>query len=388
MKPRKILRQIEKAIIKPDKKIIFIWGPRQIGKSTILDYLYKKHGGSYFNFDDLEDQRVFIPELSKLSSAIEFRSGNKKNKFIFIDEVQKNPASTQAIKLLTDRKEYMVIATGSSELRAKTNYFDTLAGRYKEFILFSLTIDEVAQFKNEQFPFVRKPDFAQNDFLQKYLDELMIYGSYPAVVLTKNKIEELKNITQNSIVKDIINIYDLKNTNTVFNLLRLLAMQIGNLINITELTNFLRSTRITIDNYLTILEKNRVIFFLEPYKNNKRKGYLERKKIYFCDLGIRNSLIEDFRALHLRSDFGALFENLIVSGAMRKNNYNRVNDRLFFFREIRGAQKELDLIIESIHGVKLGFEIKYDKGIINRFSDLKINRYGLISKKNAAEFLV
>ena len=142
---------------------------------------------------------------------------------------------------------------------------------------------------------------------------MMIFGGYPGIILAdqKSKIEELKNITQNSVIKDIVNIYELKNTDLVYNLLRLLAMQIGNLINITELASSLGSTKTTIDNYLSILAKNRIIYLLEPFKTNKRRGYLERKKVFFTDLGIRNSLIEDFRPMHLRQDIGSVFENLI-----------------------------------------------------------------------------
>jgi len=71
MNPRKILPQLEAEIIRPAKKIIFLWGPRQTGKSTILNHLRQKHGGAYFNFDDLNDQKLFVPELEKLKSVID-----------------------------------------------------------------------------------------------------------------------------------------------------------------------------------------------------------------------------------------------------------------------------------------------------------------------------
>jgi predicted AAA+ superfamily ATPase len=261
MKPRKLLSQLEHAIKTPEKKIVFLWGPRQTGKSTILNHMYKSFGGSYFNFDNLEDQRLFVPELSKLTSSIKFKSNQKTSSFIFIDEVQKYPEATQSMKLLADNTDFVILATGSYEMRAKTNNFDTLAGRYKEFVLFPLTIDEISAFKNESFELTDSPSFAVSQKLVNHLDEMMIFGGYPGVVLAdqKSKIEELKNITQNSVIKDIVNIYELKNTDLVYNLLRLLAMQIGNLINITELASSLGSTKTTIDNYLSILAKNRTI---------------------------------------------------------------------------------------------------------------------------------
>jgi len=389
MLPRKIALLIEKKLVFPDKRIFFLWGPRQIGKSTLLNYFYEKCGGSFFTFDDLSDQKLFVPDLIKLKSVLSERSNNPKSRLVFIDEIQNNPEATQAIKLLTDQTDYLIFATGSSELRAKTQRFDSLAGRYEELVLFPLTIDETAVFNHDSPALLEdKPNFAQNERLKKFIEPLMIYGSYPKVVLSENKPLELKNISQNSIIKDIVNIYNLKNTDLVFNLLRLLAMQIGSLINVSEIASSLGSTKATIDNYLSILAKNRIIFFLEPLRANKRRAYLSRKKVYFYDLGIRNSLIEDFRPKEVRLDLGAMFENLIVAGFTRQNSYQSGFNKLYFYREIAGRQKEIDLIRENLQGEKEGFEIKYQGEGVNYFEGLGIKKYSLISAANAAEFLV
>lgn len=388
MNPRKIVSQLEDEIAHPAKKIIFLWGPRQTGKSTILNYLRQKHGGAYFNFDDLNDQKLFVPELEKLKSVIAQKNDGKNSRIIFIDEIQNSPESTQSLKLLADSADYIIFATGSSELRAKTRQFDTLAGRYKEFILFPLTIDEIAIFHESNIGFKESLSFADRNLLARHLEENMIYGGYPAVVLAKNKIEEIKNIAQNSVVKDIVNIYDLKNTDLIYNLLRVLAMQIGNLINIAELASSLKTTAATIDNYLSILAKNRIIYLLEPYRTNKRRAYLARKKVFFYDLGIRNALIDDFRAPDLRPDLGAVFENLIVMGVLRQTIYQKNNNKLHYFREISGSQKEIDLIIETPQGTRNGYEIKLNDGKPNTFPELQIADYGTISKENAPDFLI
>lgn len=385
---RKLLSDLEKTLIKPTKKIVFLWGPRQTGKSTILNELRQKFGGAYFNFDDLNDQKLFVPERTKLLSAIKLRATGRRSRLVFIDEVQNHPESTRAIKLLTDTGDFIILATGSSELRAKTKQFDTLAGRYQEFVLFPLTLDELAVFKGNKLAFKNRLNFAETNHLSQFLEEMMIYGSYPGVILADNQLDELKNITQNSVVKDIVNIYDLKNTDLIYNLLRLLAMQIGNLVNVTKLASSLGSTKITISNYLSILSRNRIIFFLEPFKTNQRRAYLERKKVFFYDLGIRNALIEDFRPLELRQDLGAVFENLIIAGFLRQTFYRRNHNRLFFYREIGGRQKEIDLIIQTPAGRKTGLEIKYRDGKINRFPGLKIDRYGLIDKDRAPNYLI
>jgi len=375
MKPRTLTTQLEKAIENREKKVIFLWGARQTGKSTILKFLFQKYGGSFFNFENLDDQRLFTPSLKNLEANIALKEGDKKGRCVFIDEIQKYPESTQSTKLLTDETDHIVIATGSSEMRAKTNQFDTLAGRYREYVLFPLSPDEIVNFAKEKAP------------RESFLTDLMIYGGYPGVALATNKIEELKNITQNSVVKDIVDIYELKNIDLVYNLLRLLAMQIGNLINVSELASSLNTTKITIDNYLTILSKNRVIYFLEPFRSNKRRAYLSRKKVYFLDLGIRNALIDDFRPIDVRQDLGAIFENLITIGSLRKVFYQRNNNRLYYYREIGGAQKEIDLIIETPEGKKTGHEIKFNGGKINKFPELGIGGYKVVSQENAVNFL-
>lgn len=387
---RKIAVQMRDYLKNSDKPIVFLWGPRQTGKSTIIGTLRQEFGGAYFNFDDAGDRKLWVPELTRIRSAISLRSSLQSSPYVFIDEVQNHPEATVAIKLLADTGGYTIIATGSSELRAKTQQFDSLAGRYKEFVLFPLTIDEMASFISGRTQwFAGTLHDAERIHLAEFLDQAMIYGGYPKVTLSDNKIEELNLLARDSVIKDIVNIYALKNADLVHDLLRMLAMQIGNLVNVTEICSSLSSTKTTIDNYLSILQKNRIIYFLEPLRVNKRRGYLERKKVYFYDLGIRNSLIEDFRPLALRPDLGAVFENLVVMGALRQRLYQRDQSKLFYFRQIGGGEKEIDLILEETSGKRTGFEIKYSsRGNIHHVSDLGLTGIQLVSQDRATEFLI
>ena len=127
---------------------------------------------------------------------------------------------------------------------------------------------------------------------------------------------------------------------------------------------------------------------MAPFKTNKRRAYTERKKVFFYDLGIRNALIDDFRPIDLRQDLGAVFENLIVMGNLRQIQYRKNNNKLFYYREIAGRQKEIDLIIETPQGERNAFEVKYSGGQVNKFPELGISNFEIISRENAAGFLV
>lgn len=388
MKNRKIFNSLKFELSKPEKRIIFLWGVRQIGKSTILNSLYKHYGGVYLNFEDENDRIMFIPNSQRLKELISFKTTNPNSHYIFIDEVQKNPESTRAMKLLIDTTDTVIFATGSSELRAKANEFDSLAGRYKEYILFPLTIDEVALFRGDVKAFFDKPNTVQSHFLEQYIDPLLIYGGYPSVVLAKAPIEELRVITESAVIKDIVSIYDLKNTTLVYNLLRLLAFQVGNLVNISELSSSLGISRITVDNYLSILIKNRIIYMLSPYTKGGRSSVLLRKKVYFYDLGIRNSILNDFRPMTLRPDAGNLFENLVVMGFLRRNTYDRNNNSLFYYRDYSRKEKEIDIIMKKPTGEIYGYEIKTGHRRRGFFPQVHLDSTHLVTRDTSPQFLV
>lgn len=378
--------QLEQYLKKPEKRLIFLWGPRQTGKSTILQHLYKEYHGTFLNFDDVEDQRLFVPESSKLKALLQFRSDNSASRYIFIDEIQKHPESTRALKLLIDTTDRIIIATGSSELRAKTQDFDALTGRFAEFFLYPLTIDEYAHFSFDNERLVDHTDAAISQHLAAYLEPYMIYGGYPHISLSKIKIEELRTIARTSIVKDIVDIYNIKNTSLVYDLLRLLALQIGNLVNVTEIASTLKTTKPTTMNYLNILVKNHIVHFLEPYKTNSRRAISERRKVYFVDLGVRNALIDDFRPMSMRQDAGAVFENAVIMGAIRQSMYRRTNEQCYFYREHAGG--EIDLLVRSPRGKLLAYEVKWGRARVVKPKKAPVLHINRIGKEESIDFLI
>lgn len=300
--------------------------------------------------------------------------------------MQKHPESTVALKLLSDTTDHIIIATGSSELRAKSQTFDALTGRFTEFFLYPLTIDEYARFTFEKEHLVERVDPAISQHLAAYLEPYMTYGGYPSIALIENKIDELRRMARTSIIKDIVDIYNLRNTTVVYDLLRMLALQIGNLVNVTELANALKTTKPTIVNYLNILVKNHIILFLEPFRTNRRKAIARRKKVYFVDLGIRNALIDDFRSMNIRQDAGAVFENAVIMGMYRHSVYGKTNESIFFYREYNGG--EIDCLVHHPQGTVAGYEMKWGSGKVVHPKHPPVSTIFRIGKEESIQFLV
>jgi hypothetical protein len=305
MLDRCIEKDIESYLKSLDSKLFFIWGPRRSGKTTILNKLSKKIGAPVFNFDLISDKEIFLPAefaLSKLASEHEV---------ILIDEVQNYPESTVALKILHDKFGIKIIATGSSELRQKSKDFDSLAGRFTEHYCLPLSIEEISKDAA-----IKKYD--QKAFNNEIQNNLQIYGAYPEIYANKQlnnseRIDLLQNIFDAYILKDVINIYDLKNEKLAKDILTKIALQIGSEVSVREIANSLGANDSTVASYIEIFIKNYILIPLPSFKTNARRAVSENRKLFFYDLGIRNILVKDFREMNLRPDKGGVFENFIVS---------------------------------------------------------------------------
>jgi len=353
MLQRNIEKQIQEYLDSDNHKIFFIWGPRRSGKTTILKYLAAKLAVPIFNFDLISDRELFIPRreaLEKLALV---------HKVILIDEVQTYPEGTIALKILYDEFNVKIIATGSSELRQKSKNFDTLAGRFIEDYCLPLSINEIND--NSKIEEYSKPSF-----FEKLADQLQIFGAYPEMY-TNNlasesvKISLLQNILDTYVLKDIVDIYNLKDEKLAKDILTKIALQIGSEVSLRELASSLGANAITVSNYIEIFIKNYILIPLISFKTNIRKAVSENRKLYFYDLGIRNILVKDFRDLKLRPDKGGVFENFIVSEFEKKRRNNQIKQTMYFYREYGG--QEVDLILESYKKEYDCIEIKVNKEV-------------------------
>ena len=334
---RNVEEQIETYLIGTDYKIFFIWGPRRSGKTTLLEKLSKSTKVPIFNFDLLSDREIFTPTEEALAKIA------AEHKIILIDEVQNYPESTVALKLLHDIYKVKVIATGSSELRQKSKDFDTLAGRYTEHYCLPLSIEEISGN-------VATRAYDKAKFKTELQHQFQIYGAYPEIYANKTltnaeRMDLLQNIFDAYILKDVINIYGLKNEKLAKDILTKIALQIGSEVAVREIATSLGANDSTVASYIEIFIKNYILIPLPAFKTNARRAVSENRKLYFYDLGIRNILVKDFRELDLRPDKGGVFENFIVSELEKKRRNTKIQTSMFFYREYSG--QEVDIVLED-----------------------------------------
>ncbi len=325
-------------------KVLVIYGPRRVGKTTILTSYLEKTTLKY-RLDSGENIRVQeILGSGDFERIKDYVSGYD---LIAIDEAQQIKNIGQGLKIIVDQiPGIKVIVTGSSSFDLANQIGEPLTGRK-----ITITIYPFAQIDLCK-------DFNEYD-LKRRLNEFLIYGSYPDVFLADSK--EKKQIVLNEIVdsyllKDVLALDKIKKSKTLVDLVKLLALQVGNEVSLTELGTQLNTNVRTIEKYIDVLEKGFIIVSLGSLKRNMRNEIRGKKKYYFYDNGIRNAILSQFGDLDTRNDIGALWENFMVIERLKKRSYGNIFANAYFWRTY--DQKEIDLIEEK-DGVFNAYEFKW-----------------------------
>ena len=264
-----------------------------------------------------------------------------------VDEAQHIPDIGAKLKLMVDEIPGLrIIATGSSSFDLFNKSGEPLVGRSTPFHLTAFSQNEISQIEN-------RLQTRQN------LENRLIYGSYPEVVLmnsSEERREYLKNLVDAYLLKDILMVDGIKNASKMKELLQLIALQAGSEMSYDELGQKLGMSKNTVEKYLDLLSKTFVIYRLRAFSRNLRKEITKAGKWIFYDNGIRNALIGSYQLLSLRHDVGALWENYLISERIKKNlNENESKD--FYFWRTYDAQ-EIDLL--EVKGDEIAaFEFKW-----------------------------
>lgn len=369
---REIKQQIEKFIQGSKPRAVLLLGLRQTGKTTLAKAICEKTEYQIFNFDLVSDRREF--SQSDRHSLADFAE-RYADKIIIIDEVQKMPEATQIIKHLYDQYKMKFILTGSSELKIKQNFGDSLAGRLRTWRLYPLSIKEILV-QEGKIGEDKTPDYESSRLkLQKYL----VYGSLPTIenIAPAEYPLFLKDFTEALLSKDILEISGIKKSVKIYSLARFLAMQVGQLVNVNELSILAEISRPSVYNYLDILEQMNIIVRAYPISTNERRAISEKFKVYFTDLGIRNFLVGNFESFNSRLDRGALLENAAYAGIKRKLDYEQKIYKMGFFRSKTGS--EIDIVVKSdkeyLYEVKSAKKFMLKKGNVEYITLENIWKY-------------
>ncbi len=338
---RQLQPQLERWLFRG--KVLVIYGARQVGKTTLSKALLAQFGddGAYFN---CEVQSTLQALSSKEPLSLKRFIGSKK--IIVLDEAQNVPDIGLVLKLLIDSfPELQIIATGSSSFELANRSSEPLTGRALQFELFPLSYSEMGQAMNST---ERR---AQLDFFLRY-------GLYPDIAFAAEDEARLllDNLSSKYLYRDVLEFENLKNPELLLKLLQLLALQIGNLVSVHELANTLRISSATVERYINLLEKSFVIFRLAPLSRNLRSEIGKKNKIFFYDVGIRNSLIQQYQPIELRTDKGGLWENFLIAERLKLLQAQGLRPNRYFWRT--HDQAEVDYVEEN-DGILMGYEFKW-----------------------------
>ncbi len=304
--------------------VVTIMGPRQSGKTTLVQTLFKDY--RYYSLEAPDTRMIAIEDPREFLSPVQ-KEG------IILDEVQKVPQLLSYVQIMVDkyRRPGMFILTGSHQPKLHEGISQSLAGRTALLLLLPFSIPEIKNYQQNLNPF-----------------ELIVKGGFPAVY--EENIDSYyfyQAYIQTYIERDVHLLVNIRDLVVFQKFLKLLAGRIGQLANYNSLSDDVGVSTNTIKNWVSVLTASYVIFELPSYSINRRKRVIKAPKIYFMDTGIVAYLLGIHTPEQAERDplRGNLFENLVIMEIV-KSAYNKgIVPELYFYRDLNG--NEVDLIIKS-----------------------------------------
>jgi hypothetical protein len=357
------------------KEFVVITGPRQCGKTSLLR-LVEGH------LQKLEETSVYItmedPAILKRlnehpENLLSVLPQTNRKMYVLIDEIQYLADPTNFLKYNFDLhcETLKIICTGSSAFYIDQNFKDSLAGRKQIFKLFTLSFDEFLYFKtgdnslkSEWLEMKKRPEYLspKQTTIRQLFDEYLTFGGYPAVVLADNQERKkslLAELSQAFLRRDVLE-SNVRDEEKFFILTRLLAAQTGGLVNVNQLANTLQLSVTAVENYIHIFRKTFHIHLVRPFFSNITKELTKMPKVYFNDLGMRNTLLKQFVEVETRMDKGELIENYVF---LRLRDTYPIED-IQYWRTADG--NEIDFVVSTEFQKGFALECKFDENAFFR----------------------
>ena len=341
-----LVRELSNLILKKlqTNKVVILSGARRVGKTMLVKEILANVNEPILmlNGDDIN-----VHDKLSIRSIENYKQILGTYKLLYIDEAQKIPEIGLKLKLLIDEIEGLrIIISGSSSFDKHKNAGEPLTGRKYTFTLYTLSENEYTQIENN----INKMDKVR---------ERLVFGNYPELLHLpdhQDKVDYLNEMISSYLLKDILVYEHIKNSQKIFNLLRLIAFQIGGEVSLQELGIQLGISKNTVEKYLDLLSKVFILHKVEGFSRNLRKEITKNSRWYFLDNGIRNAIIANFNPLQARNDIGALWENYMISERLKYQEYRRISSNNYFWRTYE--QQEIDWV-EERDGSLFGYEFKW-----------------------------
>ena len=347
------------------KEISFLIGPRQSGKTTLMqrikEELDRKGEKTLFLSLDFERDREFFASQQKLLKKVELEIGKQRG-YVFIDEIQRKEDAGLFLKGIHDLGlPYKFLVSGSGSVDLKARIKESMVGRKRVYELYPVTLKEFSDYKTDYKYETRLSEFFSMEGSERdqLLLEYLNFGGYPRVLLEtelKEKIRTIDEIYQGYIEKDISYILKVEKTEAFRLLVKVLADQVGKLINHSEISNTLGISLPTLKKYLWYAENTYILHRVTPFFRNVRAEISKAPTVYFSDLGLRNFMLGIFGNLTRPDDLGFVFQNLVF--LVLREKVRAANGKIHFWRTKSGA--EIDFVIDLGRKV-IPVEVKYSE---------------------------
>ena len=355
-------------------KAILLFGPRQSGKTTLVNSILKDRGEKILQLNgDEPDVRDTLASVT--STQLKTIVGGAR--IVFIDEAQRIQNIGLTLKLFVDQlPEIQVIASGSSSFLLAGDISEPLTGRKYESMLFPLSFRELT-------------DHHGLTEEKRLLEHRLIFGSYPEIVVKQSEEKELLKLLAGSyLYRDLLTLDQMKKPALLDKIIKALALQVGNEVSYNEVGQLVGADNQTVEKYVSLLEQAYVLFRVPALSRNVRNEIKKGKKIYFYDNGVRNAVIANFSSLSSRSDAGALWENYLMSERVKLLQNSGVDAQRYFWRTTQ--QQEIDYV-EEHDGRLSAFEFKWNDRSRVRFprtftDSYKVERTIAVTPNNIEDF--
>ena len=335
-----IRRELEAPILRGTlrNRAELILGPRQVGKSTMLDHLVQNQRFIKLTGEDEDDLSILADPKTFLTLTQQFPN-------VIIDEAQFVPNIGRVIKRLVDNNttDSRIFVTGSSALDLGGHLKESAAGRFNSYNLWPLSLEELA----EHSSWIE---------VKRQINDRMIYGCHPDVINDPAHAKEyLLDFTDSILYKDLFKLAEVRKPTDLTKLVTVLAANVGSEIRYGSIASELGIQNKTIERYVDLLASCFILKVVPSWTRNPTAELKLSKKIYFYDNGIRNALLKNFAPVPAREDKGALWENLFFTERLKLHAFRRDGGEIYFWRTKK--QHEMDFI-EIVNGTIAAFECK------------------------------